>query len=261
MKIALIQLTSVLDPQENLREISKYIISAKSEGAEYIFLPEVFYSMSDSNSATPFLIEDGNEHHKNILRLASDNGVYLLGGSAATKIGDKVINRIYNIDPNGNELLGYDKINLFACDLSRHSSGQVIDEADVYTAGNEPRILELNDWKIGLSLCFDVRFPEMYRDYARKGCQLMSVASAFSQPTGKAHWNTLVRARAIETQSYVVASGQVGVHNEKIKTFGHSLVVDPWGDILVELGEEPGYAVVELSKKRVEAIRKRMNVL
>jgi predicted amidohydrolase len=136
----------------------------------------------------------------------------------------------------------------------------VINEGDVYTAGSESRILELGDWKIGLSLCFDLRFPEMFREYTRRGCNLLTISSAFTRPTGKAHWHTLVRARAIENQSYVIACNQVGIHNEKIKTYGQSLIVDPWGEVLADMGEDEGYAVVELSLDRVAAIRQRMTV-
>jgi predicted amidohydrolase len=122
MKVAIIQITSVLDPQQNMQKIAGLIDQAKAEGAKHIFLPEVFYSMSEATSATPYLIKEGNEHYQSIQKLARDKGVFLLGGSAATDLDGKVINRLYNFDPEGKELTSYDKIHLFACDLSRHEA-------------------------------------------------------------------------------------------------------------------------------------------
>jgi predicted amidohydrolase len=260
MKIAVIQISSVLDPIVNLEKIDKFIKLAKVDGADTVFLPEVFYSISGPSKPTPYLVEKDNEHYRAIQSLASRNKVFLLGGSAASKLDDKIINRLYNFDPHGTELSHYDKIHLFSCDLSRHDSKQVIDEADVYTAGNEMKILTIDSWKIGLSLCFDLRFPEMYRDYAKHGCNILTASSAFTRPTGKAHWHTLTRARAIENQAYMIACNQVGDHNEKVKTFGHTTVIDPWGDVLIDMKEEEGFATCELSLKRVQEIRKRMNV-
>ncbi len=263
MKIALIQLCSALDPEENLKKIQSFIDKAKKESeVEALFLPEVFYSMSDGTSATPYLVESGNEHYLNIQNLAKRNNLYLIGASAATKnpTGEKVLNRNYNFSPTGEELSSYDKMHLFSVDLSRHESKTVVDESIVYTNGSEPKILTLDKWKIGLSICFDLRFPELYRYYFSKGVNLISVASAFTVPTGKAHWETLLRARAIENQSYVIGANQVGAHNDKIKTYGHSLIVDPWGEVLANLGDTEGYAIVDLKISEVEKVRKRINV-
>ena len=149
MKIAAIQLCSALEPEKNLSKIQDFINQAKKESEiEAVFLPEVFYSMSDGTEATPFLIEKDNEHYKNIQKLAIDNHVYLIGGTAATKNpnGEKVFNRTYNFDPKGNELTNYDKMHLFSVDLSRHSSKTVIDEGIVYQYGNDPKLLEINEW-------------------------------------------------------------------------------------------------------------------
>jgi predicted amidohydrolase len=262
MKIGVIQLQSVLDPNKNLETIQKFISEAKLQGIQHIFLPEVFYSMSDGTGPTPYLIEGENEHYQKISQLAASNNVFLLGGSVASKVNGKIINRNLNFDNHGKLLNYYDKIHLFSCDLSRHSSAQVINESDVYTAGNEMKVLKLGEWKMGLSICFDLRFAEMYREYTLKyGTNLLSISSAFTRPTGKAHWHTLVRARAIENQSYVVAANQWGEHNPKIKTFGHSLIIDPWGDVLADAGEGECLIVAELNLERVQEIRKRINCL
>lgn len=261
MKIGVIQLTSVLDPAVNLEKIRGFLKEAKAQGAEAVFLPEVFYSISDGTKPTPYLVEGHNEHYLAIQKLAKDSGLYILGGSAATLVNGKIMNRSYNFGPDGAELVLYDKMNLFAVDLSKHPSNTVIDEARIYTAGNSPKILPLKEFNIGLSICFDLRFPELFRSYSSQGANVLSISSAFTVPTGKAHWHTLVRARAIENQSYVIASAQWGQHNDKISTFGHSLIVDPWGEVLADAGDGEKIIFAELSKEKIEGIRARLNVL
>jgi predicted amidohydrolase len=261
MKIGVIQLQSVLDPAINLATIRSFLTQAKNEGAKAVFLPEVFYSMSDGTKPTPYLIEDNNEHFEAIRSLASDFGLYILGGSAATLLNGKVVNRSYNFDPSGKLISHYDKMNLFSCDLSKHPSNQIIDEGRVYTSGSKPEMMELGEFKIGLSICFDLRFPELFRWYSSQGANVLSISSAFTVPTGKAHWHTLVRARAIENQSYVIASAQWGRHNEKMSTFGHSLIVDPWGEVLADAEEGEKIIFAELSTEKLESVRERLNVL
>ncbi len=261
MKIGVIQLRSVLEPALNLGTIKSFLESAREEGAEAVFLPEVFYSMSDGTRPTPYLVEEKNEHYQAIRKLATDSGLFILGGSAATNVNGKIMNRSYNFSPDGTEIALYDKMNLFAVDLSKHPSNTVVDEARVYTAGSTPKMVEVRGFKIGLSICFDLRFPEVFRSYSFQGANILSISSAFTVPTGKAHWHTLVRARAIENQCYVVASAQWGQHNEKMSTFGHSLVVDPWGEVLVDAGEGEKIIFTELSLEKIEAVRARLNVL
>lgn len=261
MKIGVIQLQSVLDPAHNLKTIRGFLEVAQKEKAEAIFLPEVFYSMSDGTKPTPFLVEGKNEHYEAIRKLAVDSGLYILGGSAATLVNGKVMNRSYNFSPDGSEVVTYDKMNLFMVDLSKHPSNTVIDEARVYTAGNTPKLLPLKEFKVGLSICFDLRFPELFRTYSHQGANILSISSAFTVPTGKAHWHTLVRARAIENQCYVIASAQWGQHNERISTFGHSLIVDPWGEIIADAEEGEKIIFGEISMEKIEAVRARLNVL
>lgn len=261
MKVGAIQLQSVLDPEVNLTTIRKFLSLAKSENAKAVFLPEVFYSMSDGTKPTPHLVDGRNEHYEAIKSLARDYELYILGGSAATNFNGKVINRAFNFDPQGNELPHYDKMNLFACDLSKHSSNQIIDEGKVYTKGNSPQIIDVEGFRIGLSICFDLRFPELFRSYSSQGANVLSISSAFTVPTGKAHWHTLVRARAIENQSYVIASAQWGKHNERLSTFGHSLIVDPWGEVLADAEEGEKIIFAEMSFDRLKSVRERLDVL
>lgn len=261
MKIGVIQLQSVLDPVVNLTTIRNLLTQAKEAGAKAVFLPEVFYSMSDGTKPTPYLIEDNNEHFEAMRSLATDFGLYILGGSAATLLNGTVVNRSYNFDPSGKLIAHYDKMNLFSCDLSKHPSNQIIDEGRVYTCGSKPELMELGEFNIGLSICFDLRFPELYRWYSSQGANVLSISSAFTVPTGKAHWHTLVRARAIENQSYVIASAQWGKHNEKMSTFGHSLIVDPWGEVLADAEEGEKIIFAELSTEKLLSVRERLNVL
>lgn len=261
MKIAVIQLCSVLDPAINLGKIREFLKEAKADGAQAAFLPEVFYSMSDGTKATPYLVDGKNEHYEAIRKLAVDSGLYVLGGSAATLVDGKVRNRSYNFSPDGSELGFYDKMNLFAVDLSKHPSNTIIDEARVYSCGNQPKMLKIGNFTFGISICFDLRFPELFRSYSHQGANVLSVSSAFTVPTGKAHWHTLLRARAIENQSYVIASAQWGKHNEKISTYGHSLIVDPWGEVLADAEEGEKVIYGTLDKERIEGVRARLNVL
>lgn len=251
MKVAVIQLNSKFDYKENLALLEKYFKEAKENGAEAVFMPEVFYSMSDGSGPTPYLVEEGNEHYENIRNLSKKYGIAQIGGSAATKLNGTVVNRAYNFDKNGNDLGHYDKINLFACELPNKK----IYESHTYTPGSEYKMVELNGIKVGLGICFDVRFSEMGLYYRMNGASILTYPAAFTVPTGKAHWHTLLRARAIENQCYVIAPAQWGYHNEKIQTYGHSLVIDPWGDILLDLaeGEHIGYADLDFSK--IELIR------
>ena len=251
MKVAVIQLNSKFDYKENLALLEKYFKEAKENGAEAVFMPEVFYSMSDGSGPTPYLVEEGNEHFENIRNLSKKYGIAQIGGSAATRLSDKVVNRAYNFDKEGKNLGHYDKINLFACELPNKK----IYESHTYTPGSEYKMVEVNGVKVGLGICFDMRFSEMGLHYRMNGASIITYPAAFTVPTGKAHWHTLLRARAIENQCFVIAAAQWGYHNEKIQTYGHSLVVDPWGDILLDLeeGEHMGYAELDFSK--IELIR------
>lgn len=251
MKVAVIQLTSVLNYKENLETLRGLFKEAVFKGAEVIFMPEVFYSMSDGVTPTPYLVEFENEHYNEIRKLSVDFKVAQIGGSAATLLNGKIVNRAYNFDKNGVDLGHYDKINLFACDLPNKK----ISEANNYTAGTEYKIVELDSKKIGLGICFDMRFSEMGLHYRKNGADILTYPAAFTVPTGKAHWHTLLRARAIENQCFVIASAQWGYHNEKIQTYGHSLIVDPWGDILVDLKEGIKVGIADLDFSKIDLIR------
>lgn len=260
MKVALIQLTSVLDYKKNLTKIDAFIKKAmKTDKVEAIFLPEVFYSMSNGQVPTPHLVSQNNVHYNNIKNLAKENGVYLIGGSVAFSKRGKIYNRALNFSPDGKSLGAYNKRKLFALNLKGRDKTN-LDEGKIYSAGDKLKTLKLGNFKVGISICFDLRFPEIYREYFKRKVDILTVASAFTVPTGKAHWKTLLRARAIENQAYVIAANQWGKHNEKIKTYGHSMIIDPLGEILAELPEGEGYICADLSTKRLNSVRERMKV-
>lgn len=260
MKIGFVQLTSKLDFEANLTKLRHFLALAKNQGLKYIFLPECFYSMSDGTTATPHLVSFENEHFKNIQSLAKDYSVYLLGGSVAFSEAGRVLNRCLNFSPDG-ELLGfYDKIHLFSCDLQAGASKKIINESDIYTCGKLPQMIQVGPLKVGLSICFDLRYPEMFRNYVLNGANILSISAAFTVPTGKAHWHTLLRARAIENQCFVVAPAQYGRHNERVQTFGHSLIIDPWGDILVDAGEGEKLLWHDIDLDKITQVRSAVKV-
>ena len=256
MKIAVIQLCSVLDFKENLKKTRRFLEEAKKQRVEAIFLPECFYSLSDGMTATPHLVEHENEHYQNICSLASDYEVYLLGGTAATKEKGKIFNRSYNFNPQGESLRHYDKIHLFECEIGKESAKKTVDEKRIYTSGKELCVVQAKDLKIGLSVCFDLRFSWIYSEYAKKGVNVLSVPSAFTPVSGKAHFHILTRARAIESQCFLIAACQWGRHNKYVTTYGHSLAIDPWGEILADGGEGEKILVLDLNLNKVTKVRK-----
>lgn len=258
MIVGVLQLNSKLDWKENLNSIEDLIESIKDKNPEAIFLPECFLSMSNGLESSPYLVSDGNEYFHAISNIAKKYQVALIGGSVAFDLDGKVMNRVLNFDSNGNLLNFYDKKHLFSIELKSKSINKSIDEADIYTSGTDLSELSFGDFKFGINVCFDLRFSEQALSYFKKGCDVLTYASAFTIPTGKAHWHTLLRARAIETQSYVIASAQWGDHNERIKTYGHSLVVDPWGEVILDLEEGVKADVVEIDKEIITKIRSRI---
>ena len=260
MLIGALQICSVLDWKQNLDKIESHLKEAEELGVEILFLPECFLSMSDGDGLTRHLLKEDDDRLEILANLARKYSLFLLGGSAATESAEpnRAYNRVYNFSPQG-ELLGtYNKINLFKCSISDELT---LDETESYLAGDSLSALEIGPWKIGFSVCFDLRFPELYREYGGYGVNLISISSAFTSRTGRDHWETLVRARAIENQSYVVAANQWGEHNSKMCSWGHSMIVDPWGKVLVNAKEGEKLVTAEIDRSFVDNVRSRMNVL
>ena len=254
MKIGIIQLTSILNPEINLQKIESFLIDAKKKQVEAMFLPECFYSMSDGKEVTPYIVEKKNEHYLAIKNLAFKYNIFILGGSAATKVGDKIFNRSYNFSPAGEDLGHYDKVNLFSCELPGNSVS--LCESNLYSSGKEQTVIQAGSLLIGLAICFDLRFPNFFQEYSQKGINVISVSSAFTKLTGKAHWEILLRARAIENQCFIVAAAQYGKSNNKIETFGHSMIVDPWGQVLVNAGIGEKVVTADLNLDKISEVKK-----
>src|ERR1700760_1008821 len=245
-KAACVQLRSTDDVQENIRTTSALIRKAHGKGAVFIGTPENTTLMAPDGGAklASSYSEENDPALPKFRALAEELGIWLLIGSLAIKGSDtKTANREFLIDPKGRIVARYSKIHLFDVDLP---SGEKYRESNTVAGGDEAVLAETPWGKVGLTICYDVRFPQLYRALAQKGAFLLTVPSAFTETTGKAHWHTLLRARAIENGAFVMAPAQGGTHANGRKTYGHSLIVGPWGDILVEGGTEPGVFMAQI---------------
>ncbi len=257
-KAACVQLRSSDDAAENIRTTSDLIREARGKGAQFIATPENTTLMAPDGGAK--LAQSYDEAHDPALpafgALAEELGIWLLVGSLAIKVSEtKTANRSFLIDPKGRITARYSKIHLFDVDLP---SGEKYRESNTVAGGDEAVLAETPWGKVGLTICYDVRFPQLYRALAQKGAFLLTVPSAFTETTGKAHWHTLLRARAIENGAFVVAPAQGGTHANGRQTYGHSLIIAPWGEILAEAGTDPGVVVAEIDPAAVTAARGRV---
>lgn len=226
--VANVQTNSKRDPQDNIREVSALIREAKAKGADLIVTPEVVGMIEPKRElglakAKP---EETHEVLAAFRALAAELGVWLLIGSISIKVAaDKMANRQFLIDDGGNIVARYSKIHMFDVQVG---DGQTYRESNTYRAGEEAVVVETPWCKLGLSICYDIRFPYLYRDLAKAGAEVIVTPAAFTKVTGQAHWHVLQRARAIENGVFIVTAAQTGEHAEGRKTYGHSLVVDPW---------------------------------
>ena len=258
IKVACVQLRCSDDVLENVRTASDLIRGAHKDGAQFIATPENTGLMAADGGAKleKTFAEKDDQALPRFCALAEDLGVWLLVGSLAIKVSEgKTANRSYLIGPNGRVVARYDKIHLFDVNLP---SGETYRESNTVTPGNEAIVADLSWGRIGLSVCYDLRFPQLYRALAKSGAEILTVPSAFTETTGKAHWHVLLRARAIENGCFVVAPAQGGTHSNGRKTYGHSLIVGPWGDILAEAGTEPSVISAEIDLEDVAAVRARL---
>ena len=245
-RAACVQLRSSDDVAENIRVASALIGEAKSKGADFIATPENTTLMAPDGGAklARSFPEDRDPALPVFRALAEKLDVWLLIGSLAIKVSDtKTANRSFLIDPKGNVTARYDKIFLFDVELP---SGEEYRESNTVAGGDRAALAELPWGKVGMTICYDLRFPQLYRSLAKAGAFLLTVPSAFTETTGEAHWHTLIRARAIENGTFVMAPAQGGVHANGRRTYGHSLIVGPWGEILAEAGTEPGVIVADI---------------
>jgi predicted amidohydrolase len=255
VKTALLQLNSGPDIAENLAVVETMARRAAQAGAQFILTPEntchILSPSTEKLRTSP--VAEAHGALPQFSALAKELGVWMLLGSLSIRLpGDRIANRSYLIDASGNIVAHYDKIHLFDVDLP---TGERHRESDVVAGGGRAVVAETPWGGVGLSICYDLRFAYLYRALAQKGARILTVPSAFTVPTGQAHWETLLRARAIETGSYVLAPAQTGSHHGERKTYGHSLVVSPWGEVIADGGDAPGIIYAALNMNEVDKAR------
>ncbi|WP_418318279.1 carbon-nitrogen hydrolase family protein [Piscinibacter sakaiensis] len=276
MKIAAIQMVSTPRVADNLASARRLIGQAAAAGAQLVALPEYFCVMGHSDRDKLTIAEDDGSGpiQQALADIAREFGLWVIGGTlpircapGSADAGERVTNSCCVYDPNGERIARYDKIHLF-----RYSNGQEnYDEAKVLRPGSEPVAVDLGaaavdqPLRLGLSVCYDLRFPELYRALSfvpgAPPCDLISVPSAFTFSTGRAHWELLLRARAVENQCFVIAPAQGGTHENRRRTWGHSMIVDPWGEILAVQAEGEGVVSADLDMARLAAVREQLPAL
>lgn len=263
MRFAVLQANSGTDPARNAEMLTDAIVRTKAGGAGMIFTPEMVGRLDRDRARVAATLTD--EAHDPVLAAAREaaarEGIWVHIGSlalAGEREDGRWVNRSFVIDGHGEIRARYDKIHLFDVDLA---TGESWRESSVYGPGEGLVTVETPWARIGLSICYDMRFADLYRRLSDAGAQILLMPAAFTVPTGRAHWEILLRARAIESACFVIAPAQVGHHEDGRDTWGHSLVIDPWGEILLDMEDEPGLAFVEIDMTRVEETRARIPVL
>ena len=258
LKVACIQTNSKADPNINIIEVSSLIRAARSKGAELITTPEVVGMLEPNrekalNKAQP-------ENYHGVLRefraLSRDLAIWLLIGSISIKLSNgKLANRSFLINPDGQIIARYTKIHMFDVEVN---DGSIYRESATYQPGTSACLARTPWGLVGLTICYDIRFPALYRDLAKAGAKIIFIPSAFTEVTGEAHWHILQRARAIENGCFIVSAAQTGMHEQNRKTFGHSIIVDPWGNILADADKDVGFITADLDLNLVDEVRKKI---
>ena len=261
-RIGLFQSTTGIDPSANAAALEGAIAEAAGGGAEMLFTPEMsgLLDRDSARAAKRLRHENEDEVLARCREAARQHRIWLHIGSLAVLVDDgKVANRGFVIDREGEVRACYDKLHLFDVDLP---TGESWRESNVYSAGKGVVLVNGTPaGKLGLTICYDLRFPGLFARLAEADADTIAVPAAFTVPTGKAHWHILLRARAIEAGLFVVAAAQVGSHEDGRQTFGHSLVIDPWGEVLLDMGEKPGVGFADIDLKRISDVRSRIPAL
>ncbi|MCJ8520306.1 putative amidohydrolase [Pseudorhizobium tarimense] len=255
-KAAAIQMCSGVDPEKNAADMARLVREAASQGAVYVQTPEMTGAVQKDRHGLRAVLKDeaGDVIVSTAQDLARELGIHVHVGSTAIALDDgKIANRGFLFAPGGSRICTYDKIHMFDVDLDNGESWR---ESAVYRPGGEARIADLPFAKLGFAICYDVRFPALFRAEAVAGAEVLTVPAAFTRQTGEAHWEVLLRARAIENGAFLIAAAQAGVHEDGRETFGHSMIIDPWGKVLASAGGS-GEAVVmaEIDVDQVKAAR------
>lgn len=261
LRVALIQQTAARDFAPNLAFLDARIKDAAAQGARLILAPENCAMLEPDRDAhrAKALTEEGHPLPPLFSRLAQESGAFLLAGSIAVQVaGGKLANRSLLFAPDGRIAARYDKIHLFDVDLA---NGESYRESALIAPGGAAITVETPAARLGLSVCYDLRFAGLFRALAQAGADIITIPSAFTVPTGDAHWHVLLRARAIETGCFVLAPAQTGTHAEGRRTYGHSLIVNPWGEIIADAGTAPGLVLADLDLAEVAYARQRIPAL
>jgi deaminated glutathione amidase len=257
-RVGLVQMRSGRVPQDNIGAAVKLIGEAHAGGAQYVLTPEMtnVMELGRDNLMAAIVQEESDAGLAAFRELARKLALWLHVGSLAIKVSsDKAANRSFLIDPKGEIVARYDKIHMFDVDLA---NGESYRESRNFRSGELAVMSDLPWGRLGLTVCYDLRFPALYRALAEAGASYLAIPAAFTRQTGEAHWHVLIRARAIENGSFVLAAAQGGTHENGRETFGHSLAVDPWGRIIAEGGTEPGVVFAEIDPAEVTAARSRI---
>ena len=260
LRVACIQNTATRDIEANVDWVCARIDEAVAGAAEFIALPETVGLIEPVNERIPAATyaESDDIGLAAFCGKACEHGVMLLVGSQLIREEDGIFNRCFLLDTDGEIRARYDKLHMFDIELQ---NGEAYRESDAIAPGDKAVIVETPFGRLGLSICYDLRFGALYRALAHAGAEMITIPAAFTQTTGKAHWHTLVRARAIETGAFIIAPNQCGHHCDKRYSYGHSLIVDPWGEILADGGPEPGVVYADIDLGRVAKARSRIPAL
>ncbi|MBZ9978762.1 carbon-nitrogen hydrolase family protein [Mesorhizobium sp. BR-1-1-10] len=258
-KAAAVQMRSGESPERNAADMERLVREAAGQGATYIQTPEMTGALIRDKEAraASFTSQDKDIVVATARKLASELGIFLhVGSTAILRADGKLANRALLFGPDGATLATYDKIHMFDVDLDNGESWR---ESAAYEPGTEAVVIPINDARLGFAVCYDLRFPQLFRAEAMAGAEVLTVPAAFTRQTGEAHWHVLLRARAIENGAYVVAAAQGGLHEDGRETYGHSLIVDPWGRIIAEAAhDEPAVIVAEIDPAQSLAARKKI---
>lgn len=260
-KAACIQVTAGRELEPNIAAASELVRRARDAGADLVLMPENVAMMEwgKANITAKAMPEDRHPALAAFREVARQTGVWLHAGTLAVKLADGMVaNRAFVIDPAGTVVASYDKIHMFDVDLD---NGESYRESATFAPGDRAVVAHTPWGGLGLTICYDVRFPHLYRALAKAGADFLSVPAAFTRVTGQAHWHVLLRARAIEAGCYVFAPAQCGTHETGRQTFGHALIIDPWGKVIADAGEDPGFVMAEVFPEQVAEARRKIPAL
>lgn len=258
IKIALIQMPTVEDVTANLETAREKVKYAAEQGANIVVLPEMFCCLYQSDSFVKNKEPQGGRIWQALCRMAADNGVYLVGGSMPEQDKDRIYNTSFVFAPDGVQIAKHRKVHLFDIDVK---GGQRFKESDTFTAGNKPTVIDTKLGKIGVEICFDIRFEELTRLMALEGAKMVFVPAAFNMTTGPAHWETHFKGRALDNQIFMFGCAPARDENGPYVSYGHSIAASPWGAIIDELDEKSGVLICEIDPEQTESVREQLPIM